>query len=388
MTATKTNLSAFGLTLLILAAVNAAFGQTAACGVSGCESGCEAGCPANGQAGPAQGFRAEDFNHEPCCRYASESPCLEEDPIFGRFAPYVRDCCETWAGCTLKADAEVLLLHREAPGSAPLLLDPNSGATLYDAGRLQFPYSGGQRISLTALDCEGWGVEVNYFGIDSWSFEQNLPDLSGTVNGGVANLVADSVIQVPLSSVLFQSTSFLYSVEINARKPLFGNIGGLIGFRWLDLTDRLLALGTRDTGDAVAEFVQTRNHLFGVQIGADGAIKQVCDRVCINGFVKAGVFYNNANQETALSDPAGNGMLSVSNDQKQAAFFGEAGFVGCVQVTQHLTARAGYKVMYVNGVGQPGNQLAGTNLAAQTATLDTNSSILYHGANFGLEVVW
>ena len=194
---------------------------------------------------------------------------------------------------------------------------------------------------------------------------------------------------MPLSAVQFQSTSFLYSVEINARKPLFGNFSGLIGFRWLDLTDRYLATGTRaDTGDAVAEFVQTRNHLFGAQIGADGTVHQVSDRIRINGFLKAGVFYNNANQETFLLDPGGNGSLSVSNSQKQAAFFGEAGLVAYVKITEHVSARAGYQVMFINGVAQPGNQLTLTNLATQTATLDTNSSILYHGANFGLEAAW
>jgi hypothetical protein len=388
MSATRNTTFTFGLMLLILAAGRSAIAQTA-CGDAGCDAACQSGGASGGSADALDGFHAQDFNHEPGCRYCGDSSCLEPDPIFGAFTPYFRDLCERCAGCTLKADADVLLMHRATPGTSPLLLDPNTSEVLFDASQLEFPYSGGQRLSLTALDCEGWGLEVNYFGIDSWSVQRNDPGIGSVIPGGSANLVADSALLVPVSAVQFQATSFLYSVEINARKPLFGKISGLLGFRWLDLTDRYLATGPRsDTGGSVAEFVQTRNHLFGAQLGADGMIGQLGNRCRINAFVKAGVFYNGANAAAYLEDPDVNGNLAVSNSQKQAAFFGESGVVGCVQITEHLSARAGYEVMFINGIAQPGNQLSGTNLAAGTLSLDTTSGLFYHGANFGLEAVW
>ena len=67
---------------------------------------------------------------------------------------------------------------------------------------------------------------------------------------------------------------------------------------------------------------------------------------------------------------------------------GEAGIISRFQITKHLAATSGYQVMFINGIAQPANQLAGTDLAGQTAVLDTNSSLFYHGANFGLEAVW
>ena len=44
--------------------------------------------------------------------------------------------------------------------------------------------------------------------------------------------------------------------------------------------------------------------------------------------------------------------------------------------------------MFVNNVAQPVNQLAGTNLANATATVDASSGLFYQGATAGLEVTW
>ena len=138
----------------------------------------------------------------------------------------------------------------------------------------------------------------------------------------------------------------------------------------------------------MSETILTHNHLYGFQIGADGTLAQEADRWRISGFVKGGIFLNNADQATSLSDPGGLGSLAVNNNNVGAAFFGETGIVGYFQITKHLSASGGYQVMFVNGVAQPVNQLAGTNLANSTATVDASSGLFYHGASAGLEVTW
>ena len=153
-----------------------------------------------------------------------------------------QDLCETCEGCTWKADASVLIIHRSTPGTQTVLLDPTTGADLFDASRLEFPFAAGPRVSLTALDCEGWGFEVNYFGIDGWSATNDIP--AASLPSGTANLVVDSVTQVPLTDAHFESIARLYSTEVNFRKPLFGNLSFLAGFRWLEMTDQYLAEGT------------------------------------------------------------------------------------------------------------------------------------------------
>ena len=61
-------------------------------------------------------------------------------------------------------------------GNAGGSVRPDDGANLFDATRLEFPFAAGPRVSLTALDCEGWGFEVNFFGIDGWSATTDIPN--------------------------------------------------------------------------------------------------------------------------------------------------------------------------------------------------------------------
>ena len=77
MTATRNTILAVGLTLLTLAARNS---KILADGIAGCEGSCDAGCGGAGcpgGGGSFQGFCRKDFVHDPGCRYADNSGCLE-----------------------------------------------------------------------------------------------------------------------------------------------------------------------------------------------------------------------------------------------------------------------------------------------------------------------
>ena len=384
MTAGRNTILALGLMLIALAAGNWALAAPstgvrlvceASCGSAVCGgtcnsdrcSGCDAGCNADNDS----------------CR-----TCFPDDPMFASCRQCFKELCETCQGCTWKADVSALILHRSSPGSQAVLFDPSSGGDLFDATHLKFPYAAGPRVSLIVLDCEGWGVEWNYFGVDGWSATTDIPNAS--LPSGTANLMVDSVTQLSLTDAHFESIARLYSTESNFRKPLFGNVSFLAGFRWLQLTDQYLAQGTSAiTGNLSSETIVTHNHLYGFQVGADGTLFKEAERWRLNGFVKAGIFLNNADQATSLSDPGGLGSLAVNDNHiDEASFFGETGIVGYFQITKHLAASGGYEVMFVNGVAQPVNQLSGTNLANSTATVNVSSGLFYQGATAGLEVTW
>lgn len=370
MTANRNTILVLGLTLLALTAGKSALGTPpAACGATSGEASC-------GNGGSAAGEADCNSSPNPDC---SVSPT---DPFLGACTSYTNELREICNGCAWKAEASALILTRSSPGTRTVLTDSTSGADLVDAGQLQFPFAAGPRVSLTALDCQGWGIEVNYFGIDGWSASANAPS-------GTANLAVDSVISLPLTNGHFESTAALYSGEVNFRKPLFGNFSGLAGFRWLELKDKYSVEGIdANTGNAAYESILTHNHLYGFQIGADGTLAKQADRWRLTGFLKAGIFFNDADQATALNDPNGQGNLAVNNNQHCPAFFGEAGLIGYFQITKHLAASGGYQVMFVDGVAQPVNQIPGTNLANSTASLDVSSGLFYHGASVGLEVTW
>ncbi len=376
MTVSMKTLLAIGLMLLAASAGGLALGDapTGGCGVSGeptCEPGASA-CQAAGvsQAGPSL-----------------LQCCIDETPAFAACAQECNELSQIYAGSTWKIDADALILHRSTPGTRTLLFDTATGVERFDASEFHFPFAAGPRISLTALDCEGWGFEGNFFMVDGWSSTRNVPSTS-LPNAG--NLAVDSVNQITLVDAQFDSTSRFYSSELNFRKPLFGNLSFLTGFRYLDLTDIYNIAGTSaTTGNTSTESILTHNHLFGWQIGADGALLQKANCWRLSGFVKAGVFLDCANQATSLSDPGGLGALASSaNNQASAAFFGEAGLKGYYQLSKHFALSGGYEVMFLNNIAQPVNQLADTNLTAGTATVDVSSALFYHGATAGLEVTW
>ena len=266
MTASRNTVLAFGLMLLALAAGNSAEGASpsacgpcaadascnsnAGCGAgcdaccnsgcaagcnaacnngcnagcnAGCNGGCAAGCNGNCAAGCNGGCDSNSCQTPGCCG----TRCIEEDPVFGAYAPYFSDLLEVCEGCSVKAEAGLLLLHRSVPGNATVLLNPTipgvqTGPDRFDSSQLEYTYETGPRISLTVLDCAGWGVELNYFGVNGWSTETTLPTTA--LVGGMGNLVVDRfTTPIPLADAHFESIARLYSTEANFRAPLCGS---------------------------------------------------------------------------------------------------------------------------------------------------------------------
>ena len=392
MTASRNTILAFGLMLLALTAGTSARGATClAC--SGTSSDASGGTGGQTSSGTAANSTGDCGCNAGCalCGAAGDpdrgaTPCWEREPLFQACEAYLRDFHEVCAGCTRKAEASVLYMHRATPGTAPVLLDTTSTNVVFGASNMEFPYAAGPRVSFTVLDCEGWGLEGNYFGIDGWSTSTDF--LTGALPNGAGNLVVDSTSTITLSNAHFESIARIYSAELNLRKPLFGNLSCLAGFRWLQLMDQYVGGGTSYgvTATTVSEKILTHNNLYGSQIGVDGTVFPIGEHCRINGFIKAGAFLNSADQATSFSE--GQTSSAVNNSHQGIAFFGETGLIGYAQLTKHLAASGGYQVMFVNNVAQPVNQLGGMTLATSTANVDTSSGLFYHGASAGLELTW
>jgi hypothetical protein len=396
MTATKNTILAIGLILPTLAAGTAraqAYGS--GCANASCEATCqgcgEAGCGGNGCQGgcgsDVLGLRSLGLYSDITACTGGGAGYAEAASLCSEFGPEISDLCERCAGCTWRVDATAIYLHRAAPTPLPLLVDPTSGASLLEGGNFEFYPKAGPRIQFVVTDCEGLGLELNYFAVDGWSVARSFGN--SQFPSGVANLTVDSIITEPLSDAQFDTTSVIHSSEINLRQRLVGNIDILTGFRWIDMNDRYLATGTSAvTGNQLLQSTIAWNHLFGWQTGLDGRLGPDDGRWSIGGWVKAGSALNNANTSTALSDPGNLGSLAVSANECHVAFFGEAGLTGTIQIDKHISATFGYQVMFINNLAQPLNQIEQTDLAAGTTLVNVGSGILYHGANLGLDVCW
>lgn len=396
MTAMRNTILALGLTLLTLAAglaraADANLGGAADIQANATASNQEAGaaCCQEGS-GAVMGLSPNDFCHDPGCRYSGQPGCLEADPIFSEFAPQFQDLCERCAGCCWRFDASALYMHRPDPTPTTLLTDNGTGATLLNAVNMDFPWKVGPRFAFIVTDCEGLGLELNYFNIDGWSSTRNFT--SADFSAGVANLIVDGAgNQEQVTNANSDITSMLESSEINLRQHLFGNnnLDGLIGFRWIDMNDLYTAQGASNTvtGSTVMESIRTHNHLFGLQSGLDGTIFSRGEYFQLRGYIKGGCMLDNANAATSLSGGA-LGSLAASDSLCHISCFGEAGLTGYIEIDKHVSISFGYQAMYISNAAQPVNQMSQTNLVAGTTLIDLGSSLAYQGVNLGMEVAW
>ena len=120
----------------------------------------------------------------------------------------------------------------------------------------------------------------------------------------------------------------------------------------------------------------------------------------LEGLVKAGAYYNAANQSSAYdyqSFQSGAPIFGFSraitvNGPAGAAFTGEVGLTGVVPLRRNLDLRLGYFGLWLQGLAQPTRQLSGQNLTQfllpSTGTLTTNGGVVLQGVSLGLEGRW
>ena len=142
----------------------------------------------------------------------------------------------------------------------------------------------------------------------------------------------------------------------------------LAGFRWVNLRENLVGALAPPTISWEPPFwnATTTNNLYGFQIGADGKILER-GRFSIDGLVKAGIFDNNAEQTTAVS-VIHKSVYSASASTNHAAFVGETGLQCKYQVTKGLSLRAGYEVIWLEGVALAPGQIQETHVATRWRT--------------------
>lgn len=307
-------------------------------------------------------------------QYTYQQPC--EGPIGGAFAQYCapRGCGPRWSFA-----AEAIALQRSTTRNQSLFRNTGNTADLLNSKDLNFPVVFGPKVSAIRHGAFGsdFDVEVGYFQFDG--FETNA-------------FVSDNSLMVIAVSNAFQSTdssaryaSALYCGEVNVRWQWFDWLTLLSGFRMVELDEQYNARGTgTGTLDPLSLDVNSFNHLYGYQFGADGEVFNLGGALRINALCKAGVFGNFASQnihavETGSFDES---LSAVSN---RVSFLGEIGLVATYAITQRLAFRASYQAMWLEGVGLAPEQIDTSNFTAGTAKVNLDGGVFYHGGGLGLE---
>ena len=154
---------------------------------------------------------------------------------------------------------------------------------------------------------------------------------------GVGSVIVDDTILLPVDEIVFEERFRLYSGELNLRRSVNDWLTTLVGFRWVEFEDNFLVQGVESVVSMpFSHAINTRNHMYGFQIGEDALLFERNGRLRINGFAKIGIFHNTADQNSKFIDPANFGELSAAASGSHTAFLCELGLIGSYNLTQHV----------------------------------------------------
>jgi hypothetical protein len=290
------------------------------------------------------------------------------------------------SACYAQIDA-IFFTRNVSAGNMPLVLrdivNPTDPNVVLSTADLSFPFQVGPRITLGHEFDSGYAFEGSYFGIFNWK------DTLTATGAGNLNLPGDLALDGQLAFVGADQVSITYKSQVNNGElnllRNFGNISGLIGFRYFELGESLNIVAT-DAVDGTGFYdVNAYNNLFGFQGGAK--ISQGCGKWSYDLIGKAGVYGNSISSSQSVVD-AGFPLRNVRNTGKHVAFLGELGLNGNYQFSQNWFLRGGYQVYWINGVALAPEQLDFTDTASSGTTLNKTGSVFMQGADAGLMARW
>ena len=303
-------------------------------------------------------------------------------------------------------------LVERVPGSVPFFATAAAtGPEAFNSSQFQQGFSGGPKVSLIYRGDSGYGGELAYFNVfDQGDSRAIGPDSPADWLVMKAPGTFWQTQDFPNQAMVWSSTTNLYSAEANGRFDLSPRLTLLAGFRWLQLNDNLQGTLTPPDLSApgwkrscfVCNIFQitpdgpagnyppfwnagTTNNLYGIQVGAEATILEL-DRLSLDGQFKVGLFDNNVAQATGVSLQKVVHPASASTNG--AAFASEAGLSLKYQLIDGLKLKAGYELLWLDGVALAPGQIeatASTPSTVQALGVRHASSVLFQGLTFGVE---
>ncbi|MCE9526345.1 MAG: BBP7 family outer membrane beta-barrel protein [Planctomycetales bacterium] len=163
------------------------------------------------------------------------------------------------------------------------------------------------------------------------------------------------------------------------------------GFRYLNLNQKLNIATQRTVAGAVENGnynIRTNNNLYGAQLGA--RLRRTSGRFGWDATGFAGIFGNAAQQTQSVTDfPNFPLRPAVSNSTGGVAFVGGGNLSGLYSLSNAWNLRAGYTVLWIEGVALAPNQLD-YNFAASPSgnQLHNGGGMFLHGVSVGVDGRW
>ena len=266
---------------------------------------------------------------------------------------------------------------------------------------LQFPVSEGVRAFYGQRDPSRGGWEIGYWGVWGQSATAfaaasppdflQMPDPLGglmTIDGETATVNYNSLINSAEANVFSTWT------EWRDHSGSWLTVDWLAGFRYVGVEDAASILmdscqaDNPDLRTNVRYDVRTRNNMFGGQIGVRP--RWTWDRWALEGWAKAGLLGNSQKQiQDPLFDYTGfRQRQGLSATGSETAFIGDVNLSVIYRLTDIWGIRAGYNLVWIDGIALAPNQFAFANTDVAGTALASSGGMLLSGANLGLEARW
>ncbi len=268
-----------------------------------------------------------------------------------------------------------------------VVIDQDTTQTLLTTHDTQYDMEARYRVTAGARFNNGLLVEGTFFQITEWD--------ATAIALGNNNLTLDGDLGLVGTADFFDVDEFtlrqratLDNWEINSFWPEgVTDFSWLVGVRYVDLNESYnINAFDLDSGTSIYD-IAARNRLYGVQIG--GRYKRDFGRLGLDFILKTGLYANDAKQHSLITGFDGASTVrDVTMDQTRAAFIGELGLSGTLQLASWAWLKAGYSVIWMEGIARAANQLDLSATSTSSQFIDFTSGALIHGVNLGFETRW
>jgi len=332
--------------------------------------------------------------------------------LLGMVAPYSEGgrCEPHW----FDLHAEFLYLSLDNHGPFIEFSRDIGGTTRITSNDLEYGDEPGFRVTGTYQTGPGSNLEFTYLGMFDFDETSNATGVDN-LNSIFTNFTADDPGgngQEQFDQADFHQVSLannLDSLELNYRRRWVGPTcllqgSWLVGVRYVKVKERLLFSSVADRpnpaggrfGGTGTCIVNATNYMTGPQIGGDLWLCLLPGlSVGLDG--KFTLLGNNAKQFTSISgDDVNTGFVGIVPPERigndKVTFLGEASLNVNYRVNHRFTIRAGYELIFVEGVAlalenfNPEVELFGN--PPRVAAFSDGGSLFYDGFTFGGELMW
>ncbi len=309
------------------------------------------------------------------------SPVSNEQPVA---CAACGDCCNNGDTCamgpmdcgcdpTWDVTAGAIFLNRSRPNQSSILTPIGAPGIISNGGDFGFGWNAGPDVTVSKQMANGLTWEVRYFNDDEAAASADYPGVTG------ARVFGTNILGI--TSLTASDFTRLDSGELNVRAPLNDFCTFLIGFRTLDVHDRLTY--TYNQGVLTTTF-DDGNRLYGGQIGMDLGLLNYGGPLRLDAALKAGVYSNGAEDRfTANAIFASSGASGTS-----AAFVGDIDITASYKLTKHCSIRGGYQLLWIEDLALATDNAAVAAASGLGTGINTRSALFYQGATAAVEYAW